>query len=433
MVEEDIDLQILVNLTVTDNFQCFRINVMQPLNISPNNGIQMWKELERIKQQQNQKRIDTSNLQDVVEIAENVAAHTKSNKSNNDTKATKSKYNSNDNASNDNDSNNNDSNNNDSNDNDSNDNDSNNNDSNDTYTPQGQKSTQSEINAFLQEVEGKTGHASTFWESKPNTQLLARLSNIGSGNLSFYTGKKTLLIQGRDGKLIRETFVTWRAERYQKLQQEEEQRLQEEFEEEEEEKRLQQLLSKSKRSHATSSSSSSSFSSLSSFKKSKPTPTIPTIPTISTLWTCKECTYKSNTGSHCICGSTNPTSTTISKPKKSIEKNCQHCNRLVSKHSRWNDALVCHYSGTYQCGCGRKWTGLALKVQHLSSQSTDAFPATMHPDCKKCKENYTVKLIKHVSPLESRSNGYRPRPKHKHMKQNCQLCKRGKFCPRVRR
>ena len=221
MVEEDIDLQILVNLTVTDNFQCFRENVMQPLNISPSNGIQIWKELERIKQQQNQNRIVTSN-QDVIEIAENVAAHTKSNKSNNDTKATKSKYNSSDN---------------DSNDNASNDNDSNNNDSNDTYTPQGQKSTQSEINAFLQEVEGKTGHASTFWESKPNTQLLARLSNIGSGNLSFYTGKKTLLIQGRDGKLIRETFVTWRAERYQKLQQEEEQRLQEEFEEEEEEKR----------------------------------------------------------------------------------------------------------------------------------------------------------------------------------------------------
>lgn len=88
-------------------------------------------------------------------------------------------------------------------------------------TFKGQKSTLAECNAFLRQVEGKTGVSDGWWESKPNTQLFVRLSHVGKGNLSFYTGKQTLLIQGKDAVHIRRHFIEFRAERMKQIEEDE--------------------------------------------------------------------------------------------------------------------------------------------------------------------------------------------------------------------
>jgi len=75
-----------------------------------------------------------------------------------------------------------------------------------------QKSTLIECTAFLREVDG-TKESTDPWECKPNTQMIARVSLVGHGNLSFYTSTGTLLIQGRDAEEIRRRFVAWRFDR----------------------------------------------------------------------------------------------------------------------------------------------------------------------------------------------------------------------------
>ena len=82
------------------------------------------------------------------------------------------------------------------------------------YTPiRKQKSSLSKCNAFLCEIEGKSGPPENCWEVKPNTQQLARLFQVGTGNMNFYTGTKTLMFQGTDAQQIRQCFVDWRRER----------------------------------------------------------------------------------------------------------------------------------------------------------------------------------------------------------------------------
>ena len=81
-----------------------------------------------------------------------------------------------------------------------------------------------ECNAFLPEVEKKTGSSDSWWEKKENTQLLARLPRTGNGTMSFHTAKQTLLFQGKGAGAIRTSFVKWRSERLEHIAEETEKR-----------------------------------------------------------------------------------------------------------------------------------------------------------------------------------------------------------------
>lgn len=85
----------------------------------------------------------------------------------------------------------------------------------------GQKSTQNECEAFLLEMElESTRDKSSLWKKQPNGQLLAKLSRVGKGNMSFYTTTGTLLFQGRDQEGIKSTFYNWRQKRLQLFEKE---------------------------------------------------------------------------------------------------------------------------------------------------------------------------------------------------------------------
>ena len=232
-----------------------------------------------------------------------------------------------------------------------------------------------ECNAFLTEVEAKSGTVSSFWETKPNTQLLARLRNIGHGNMSFYTGTGTLLFQGKDAAQIRKCFVEWRAERMKRLEDEAvamEKRLEEQ---EESQRELRISMSESDPPHA---------------KRVK---------LLSTR-----------------CSA------------------CEHCHKPQQAHTTMDSQTFCRFNGRWECrkcrshnNSWRTWYPTALKVQAHHPNSTEAFPEEYFPDCLKCQENYDVVLVE--SKLGSFGEERTTNRGHQHSL--CQLCKRGQPCPRA--
>ena len=124
---------------------------------------------------------------------------------------------------------------------------------------------------------------------------------------------------------------------------------------------------------------------------------------------------------------------TYNNCSSSLSDKCKYCKNEMYKHKAYfgNGLLMCKLSGYYRCGCGRTWIGGAYKVTHTSARSNkgdSSFPKYTFPDCRKCKSNNRVKLIKHKL-NDSVTN--MPRPKRGHQHKFCPLCKKGRYCPRA--
>ena len=118
----------------------------------------------------------------------------------------------------------------------------------------------------------------------------------------------------------------------------------------------------------------------------------------------------------------------------SSSSKCKYCKNEMYKHKAYfgNGLLMCKLSGYYRCGCGRTWIGGAYKVTHTSARSNkgdSSFPKYTFPDCRKCKSNNRVKLVKHK--LNDSLTNNMSRPKRGHQHKFCPLCKKGRYCPRA--
>jgi hypothetical protein len=230
-----------------------------------------------------------------------------------------------------------------------------------------------ELNAFLKEVEQKQGDTDGWWEQKPNTQLLAMVSEIGRGNLSFYTGKNTLLIQGKEAAHIRQRFLEWRAER------------------------LARIEAAAAAAAALAAAEDGDEERLRATKRRK----------------------------------------VGARTRKAIRAACEHCHRLLDgpDHPRLDGLTLCaSYEGKYKCGCGRWWYGQALKIQDkhpcLHISTAESFPGVLYPDCRECLENFSVVLEKPQLKERRGRDGERAR-RRRHQSHCCQMCKAGKYCARA--
>ena len=115
----------------------------------------------------------------------------------------------------------------------------------------------------------------------------------------------------------------------------------------------------------------------------------------------------------------------------SLTDKCKYCKNEMHKHKAYfgNGLLMCKLSGYYRCSCRNAWWGSAFKVTHTSKDNKKAFPKYTFPDCRKCKSNNTVKLVKYK--LNDSLTNNLTRPKRGHQHQFCPLCKRGRYCPRA--
>ena len=91
---------------------------------------------------------------------------------------------------------------------------------------------------------------------------------------------------------------------------------------------------------------------------------------------------------------------TYNNCSSSLSDKCKYCKNEMYKHKAYfgNGLLMCKLSGYYRCGCGRTWIGGAYKVTHTSARSNkgdSSFPKYTFPDCRICKSNNRVKLVKH--------------------------------------
>uniref|UniRef100_A0A0G4HJT3 Uncharacterized protein n=1 Tax=Chromera velia CCMP2878 TaxID=1169474 RepID=A0A0G4HJT3_9ALVE len=274
----------------------------------------------------------------------------------------------------------------------------------------GQKSTLEECNLFLQEVEGKQGDPSLWWEQKPNTQLLARLSRVGYGNISFYTTKQTLLIQGRDQDQIRACFLYWRAERMQRM-----------LEEEMELQRVARLQAQANRE-----------------REREDRENVPPVESESRLPTDTD-----RDPSVCRPPPAKKRKTKETERQRERASQCLHCQRALEGgqgHSVFLGQTFCRFSGKWQCnkescrggrGQRRTWFMFALKLQGLPPSSPAAFPPEHFPDCLNCRENFDVELVDSCPPGE-RGEHQEIRTTHRpHQRQLCPLCRNGYRCPRA--
>ena len=288
----------------------------------------------------------------------------------------------------------------------------------------GQKSTKSECEAFIREMEmngNDINNNNALWEPRANGQLLRRLYNVGQGIMSFYTTKDTLLFQGKDLYTIKSTFTDWRNKRLELMI-------------EEDEKEYQSSYSVDVDTHPKERA----------MKRPRVDVKTKSEPSITEDDNRKEAAYTTyDTGD---CNTDYASSYGYNKQarkdadysfgmgkqyhRSTTEEECKYCKRPISKHRSYPslyEGKMCRYSGKYKCVCGRWWWAGALKIQSKGPEEDGAFPPHTFPGCLNCKENYDVKLIEHKSNDDSRTS-VTDRGHQWHL---CQLCKKGLFCPKA--
>ena len=239
----------------------------------------------------------------------------------------------------------------------------------------GQKTTQSECEAFLREMELKSNddNNDNLWEKKSHGQLLRKLWHIGQGNMSFYTTTGTLLFQGRDWAHIKSKFYEWRMNRLKSFEEEYE-TISSGGDDVEVESRQhpakRQKMSKADEENKPSIQSmkeelqSCGIRTETFFERSE------VEAALAAAWV-----GRNNESSYDGVGRNDESkydergwqhACDNSWKDKPDEGKCDHCLYPTRKHRLYEQERMCLYSGKYQCGCGRWWWGMALKIQHKS-------------------------------------------------------------------
>lgn len=248
-----------------------------------------------------------------------------------------------------------------------------------TIQPQqfkGQKSTLDECNAYLKEI-GEEEE----WIDKGNTKLLCYLrKNEGLvGNLCFYRGTRTLLIQGRDAGNIRTRFAEWRGDRLKKMELE--------------------VLEKSVNDGA------GRFDRCSSVKSSS----------------AKSSSIKSSSVTRS--SAEDSASDDVVGPPALKRRRIQECPCLNAYHPTIDGQKVCVFSGEFECKkCFRFFFMTACR------DMAGNFQETMFPACWECKENIDVTLLD-FKPLKTARE--RRTTTRGHQRDLCQFCSRGLPCGRA--
>jgi len=288
----------------------------------------------------------------------------------------------------------------------------------------GQKSTKTECEAFIREMEinsNDTNNNNELWEQKPNGQLLKRLCNVGQGTMSFYKTTGTLLFQGKDKETIKSTFSDWHNQRLKLMIEEDEREYQSSYNVDVDTHPKERATKRPRIDQKT---------------KSKPSVANEDR---------KEAAYTTYDTGNCKtdCASSYGYNKKETKDadysfgmgkqyhRSTTEEECKYCKRPLSKHRSYPslyEGKMCRYSGKYKCDCGRWWWAGALKIQSKRPEEEGAFPPHTFPGCLNCKENYDVKLIEHECNDDSRTSV----TDRGHQSQLCQLCKKGLFCPKAK-
>lgn len=315
-----------------------------------------------------------------------------------------------------------------------------------TLSNKGQKSTRYECEAFLREMELKSANNDNdkLWIEKPNGQLLASLSHVGVGNMSFYTTKGTLLFQGRDGLDIKRAFLEWRKKRLKALHDEDPIHIDTDsaYPEEREPKRQKvQETYEGKPSISTMKNELQSYGvDITAFverfeleaalkrERAKREENRKGGATSQPQYVHASFGMNSRQteGSEHSYSTSKQHGTNMQNNAKPDEKECKYCEYPISRHFYFEGDLVCKFTGHYECiTCPRKWWGMALKIQS-KEPGPGAFPLSTYPDCLTCNVNDNVELREYKrNDFKNECDWSRASRKH------CQLCKKGEYCPRA--